>query len=144
VTRPVDRRGPGAPPPDAAPRVGAARLGLGFAAPVPAPVDPQRASAVFGALADPTRRALVEALGREGAATATQLSAEFPVSRQAIAKHLTTLASAGVVAGDRVGREQRYRLEPQAFEPAVAWMAAVGTAWEQRLDALKRQVERRP
>jgi len=117
---------------------------LGFAAPQPSPVDPDRASAVFGALADPTRRVLVEALGRRGAATATQLSSEFPVSRQAIAKHLTTLADAGVVSGDRVGREQRYHLDPQAFEPAVAWMAAVGTAWEERLDALRRRVERRP
>jgi len=116
---------------------------LGFAAPDPAPVDANPASAVFGALADPTRRALVEALGREGAATATQLSTEFPVTRQAIAKHLTMLASAGIVAGDRVGREQRYRLDPQAFEPAVAWMAGVGAAWDERLDTLKRRVEGR-
>ena len=127
----------------ASPRVGAPRLGLGFAAPDSAPVDASRASAVFGALADPTRRALVEALGREGAATATQLSTGFPVTRQAIAKHLTMLASAGIVAGDRVGREQRYRLDPQAFEPAVAWMAAVGAAWDERLDTLKRRVEGR-
>jgi len=139
VTGPVGRRGPGG-----SPRVGAARLGLGFAAPEPAAVDTDRASAVFGALADPTRRALVETLGRDGAATATQLSSEFPVSRQAIAKHLTTLARAGVVAGDRIGREQRYHLDPQAFEPAISWMAAVGAAWEDRLEALKRQVERRP
>jgi DNA-binding transcriptional ArsR family regulator len=113
---------------------------LGFRA----PAAPDRTSAVFAALSDPTRRALVEALGREGEATATALSAAFPVTRQAIVKHLAALAEAGLVSGERVGREHRYHLQPSAMDPALAWMAGVGAAWDERLAALKRHLARRP
>jgi DNA-binding transcriptional ArsR family regulator len=99
---------------------------------------------VFAALSDPTRRALVETLSREGQATATQLSAAFPMTRQAIVKHLGALGEAGLVTGERVGREQRYRLEPAALEPAVAWMTDVGAQWDRRLAALRRHLGRRP
>ena len=113
---------------------------LGF----PAPPTRDGTTAVFAALSDPTRRALVEALSRDGEATATQLSTGFPMTRQAVVKHLGALGQAGLVTGQRVGREQRYRLEPGALEPAVEWMAGVGAAWDERLAALKRHLARRP
>jgi len=114
---------------------------LGFGRP---PVPTDRTSVVFAALADPTRRSLVTALSRREDATATELAEDYPVSRQAIVKHLGALADAGLVTGTRVGREQRYRLVPEAIEPAIAWMAEVGDAWDDRLKALKDQVRRRP
>jgi DNA-binding transcriptional ArsR family regulator len=92
---------------------------------------------VFSALADPTRRNVVEALAGRETATATELAAELPVTRQAVSKHLTALGAAGLVEGERLGRETRYRLVPEALDDALAWMEQVGTQWEQRLAALR-------
>lgn len=94
------------------------------------------ADAVFAALSDPTRRAVMDRLSATGSATPTQLAAALPVTRQAVAKHLTTLRAAGLVAAERHGRETRYHLEPAPLTEALAWMAAVGGAWDRRLDAL--------
>ena len=105
---------------------------LGFA-------KPDTRSHIFAALADPTRRALMESLAR-GEATATSLSAAFPMSRQAITKHLSALADAGLITAHRVGREQRYELQPAAMQVAEEWMRDVGAAWERRLAALKVQL----
>ncbi|MHB8466040.1 MAG: ArsR/SmtB family transcription factor [Acidimicrobiales bacterium] len=100
-------------------------------------------SAIFGALADPTRREIVELLARRGEATATQLSAEFPISRQAVAKHLGALSAAGLLITHRVGREQRYVLQPSALDAPAAWMQEVGDLWDQRLAALSQHLARR-
>ena len=97
---------------------------------------------VFAALADPTRRQVVEALAA-GAATATELAARFPVSRQAVAKHLGTLGEAGLVEALREGREVRYRLNPAPMAEAMAWMVEVGAQWDRRLDALAKHVGKR-
>ena len=91
--------------------------------------------AVFFALADDTRRSLVERLAR-GAATATELARELPLTRQGIAKHLAVLRRAGLVHDRRRGRETHYRLTPEPMGDAVAWMAAVGARWDERLEAL--------
>lgn len=96
---------------------------------------------VFAALADPTRRSLLRALGDRGQATATELAADVPVSRQAVAKHLQLMAEAGLVAGERRGREQRYRPEPTALDDAARWLAETGADWERRLDRLRRALE---
>ena len=93
------------------------------------------AGAVFFALADDTRRTLVERLAR-GAATATELARELPLTRQGIAKHLAVLRRAGLVGDRRRGRETRYRLTPAPMRDAMAWMAAVGGRWDERLEAL--------
>lgn len=98
--------------------------------------------AVFGALSDPTRRRLLALLGERGAATATQLAAEVPVTRQAVQKHLAGLAEAGLVASARHGREVRYRLTPAPLSDAMAWMATVGAQWDTRLAALERHIAR--
>ena len=102
-----------------------------------------RAGAVFEALADPTRRRLVGMLAERDTATATELAAELPVTRQAVAKHLAALDAAGLVTGRRLGRETRYRLTPEPLEDAAAWLARVGAEWDERLAALRRYVEER-
>ena len=86
---------------------------------------------VFSALADPNRRHVVGYLAEHGTATATELTGELPITRQAVAKHLATLSDAGLVESERAGRETRYRL------------TRAGEEWDDRLDALKRHVERR-
>ena len=92
--------------------------------------------AVFSALADPTRREVMRCLA-EAPATATELAARFPVSRQAVAKHLGLLDAAGLVSAVRDGRETRYQLTPGRFTDAMSWMADVGGKWDDRLDALQ-------
>jgi DNA-binding transcriptional ArsR family regulator len=96
--------------------------------------------AVFSALADERRRSLVEVLAERGSATATELAAGLPVTRQAVAKHLASLAEAGLVAVTRSGREARYRLTPEPLDDAVAWIERVGASWDERLAALERHL----
>lgn len=86
---------------------------------------------VFGALADPNRRQVIGYLSERGTATATELTGELPMTRQAVSKHLATLADAGLVESERRGRETRYRL------------TEIGNEWDDRLDALRRHFERR-
>ena len=88
-------------------------------------------SSVFGALADPSRRQVIGYLSQRGTATATELTGELPMTRQAVSKHLATLAGAGLVEAERQGRETRYRL------------TETGEEWDDRLDALRRHLERR-
>jgi len=103
-------------------------------------VTGDRVDAVFAALADPTRRAVMRALSEGGPVTATRLAAELPVSRQAVAKHLEALADAGLAQGERLGREKRYRLTPAPLAEAAAWIASVGGEWDARLEALRRHL----
>ncbi|HEX2849774.1 MAG TPA: metalloregulator ArsR/SmtB family transcription factor [Acidimicrobiales bacterium] len=102
------------------------------------PLDP-----VFSALADGTRRDVIEALAAGGSATATELAKRFPVTRQAIAKHLHALADAGLVDVERAGREARWHLTPAPFDDAMRWLAQVGGQWDARLAALERHLEQR-
>ena len=92
---------------------------------------------VFDALADPNRRYVVEALAQRPTATATELAAELPVTRQAVSKHLAALGEAGLVEGRREGRETRYRLTPGPLGDAMDWMADVGAEWDARLGRLR-------
>ncbi|MGH9038576.1 MAG: ArsR/SmtB family transcription factor [Acidimicrobiia bacterium] len=109
--------------------------------PVAPPPDPRQAEAVFEALADATRRQVVRRLAEGGPATATELAGSLPVTRQAVAKHLATLAEAGLVTCDRQGRELRYQLTPEPLSEAVSWMASVGSQWDARLQALSSYLE---
>jgi len=98
--------------------------------------------AVFGALADPTRRDVLARLARAGeTVTASALAEGLPMTRQAAAKHLRALADAGLVVAAREGRETRYRAVPGALDDAAAWMAGAGARWDGRLDRLRRRVE---
>jgi DNA-binding transcriptional ArsR family regulator len=97
-------------------------------------------SEVFAALADPTRRRLIGELSARDSATATELAAGLPVTRQAVAKHLAALSAAGLVDGRKLGRETRYTLTPRPLADAARWMAEVGAAWDDRLEALRRHL----
>ena len=99
-----------------------------------------RAGAVFGALSDPTRRALLATIAEHPAATATQLAAELPISRQAVVKHLNALTDAGLLDRTRAGREVRYQFTPAPLSEAVGWMTEVGAEWDERLAVLQRQL----
>jgi DNA-binding transcriptional ArsR family regulator len=101
---------------------------------------PRAADSVFDALSDPTRRDVLALVGERGSANATELARDLPVSRQAVQKHLSSLAGAGLVAASREGREVRYRVTPAPMSDAVAWMAAVGGQWDERLASLERHV----
>ncbi|MFJ3767289.1 ArsR/SmtB family transcription factor [Streptomyces sp. NPDC090082] len=99
------------------------------------------ADRVLGALADPTRRALLDLIAEQGRATATSLAARLPVSRQAVVKHLAVLDTAGLVTAARVGREVRYAVRPAALDATARWMAALASDWDRRLAAIKRIAE---
>ena len=96
------------------------------------------ADLVFAALADPTRRRIVELLAAGPQATPTGLAAGLPITRQAVAKHLDALGAAGLVSQRRVGRETRYRLTPEPLSEAASWIASVGAEWDDRLARLAR------
>ena len=95
---------------------------------------------VFDALADPNRRYVVQALAQRETATATELAAELPVTRQAVATHLAALNDAGLVESRREGRETRYELTPGPLAAAMDWMAGVGAEWDSRLARLRRHL----
>jgi DNA-binding transcriptional ArsR family regulator len=92
--------------------------------------------AVFDALADPTRRRLLAEISSRGPVSATQLAAAFPVSRQAVVKHLGALSSAGVLTAERHGREVLYAVVPSRLQEATEWLDQVGRRWDERLKAL--------
>ena len=97
--------------------------------------------AVFSALADPTRRQIVELLAGGGTLTPTALAGDMPITRQAVAKHLDALGAAGLVSHRRVGRETRYRLTPEPLRDAAGWIAAVGSEWDERLARLEKLLQ---
>jgi DNA-binding transcriptional ArsR family regulator len=108
---------------------------------VPEPDVPEPdVDAVFSALADPTRRRLLDQLSAEGPLTATELAASYPVTRQAVVKHLGALTAAGLLDAHRHGREVRYGVVPGQLGGASAWLADVGRRWDDRLSALQRQL----
>jgi DNA-binding transcriptional ArsR family regulator len=104
------------------------------------PPDPELeaiAEQVFAALADPTRRAILAALASRGPATATDLAVDLPITRQAIAKHLSLLAEAGLVTAEQGERRRvRYRLHSAPMRVAQQFLAALARDWDSTLDAL--------
>jgi predicted ArsR family transcriptional regulator len=97
---------------------------------------------VFGALSDPTRRHMVQTLLRDGTTSVPALTAELPITRQAVAKHLSALDQAGLIErADSTGREVHFRLRPRALSPAAAWIRDADAAWTGRLERLKQAVE---
>ncbi|MGQ4486712.1 metalloregulator ArsR/SmtB family transcription factor [Streptomyces sp. 372A] len=102
---------------------------------------PEAVDGVLAALADPTRRRLLDLLAAQGEATATTLAGRLPVSRQAVVKHLAVLEAAGLVSGGRVGREVRYAVRPAALDATARWMASLAASWDRRLATIKRVAE---
>jgi DNA-binding transcriptional ArsR family regulator len=103
----------------------------------------RRVDAVFAALSDPTRRAVMRSLSDDGPSTLAELASRLPVTRQAVAKHLEALSEAGLVAASAEGRSRRYRLTPRPMTDAMAWMTDVGAEWDERLDALREHLAKR-
>jgi DNA-binding transcriptional ArsR family regulator len=98
---------------------------------------------IFAALADPTRRRVIEKLARGGTVTASGLAEQLPITRQAVAKHLSALQGADLVSSSRVGRETQYKLRPQPLDEAAHWIQMVSAEWGDRLEALRRSLEKR-
>lgn len=90
---------------------------------------------VFQALADPTRRQLIERLSR-GPASVSELARPLPMSLPAVMQHLQVLEASGLVATAKVGRVRTCRIEPETLSMAERWIAARRTSWERRLDRL--------
>ena len=99
--------------------------------------------AVFDALADPTRRRVVETLARGGTVTASGLAGQLPISRQAVSKHLNALRGVDLVTSTRIGRETHYKLRPDPLDEAAHWIQMVSAEWDDRLEALRRSLEKR-
>jgi len=96
---------------------------------------------LWSAVADPSRRRVLDLLLDRGEATATTLAGELPVTRQAVTKHLVVLDRAGLVKGRRQGREVRYAVRPERLDLATRSMAQVAAEWDTRLAAIKRIAE---
>jgi DNA-binding transcriptional ArsR family regulator len=93
------------------------------------------------AIADPTRWRLLNMVAVHGEETATTLAAQLPVSRPAVAKHLSVLSRAGLVGARRSGREVRYHVRPERLEEAAQWLSRLASEWDTRLAAIKRIAE---
>jgi ArsR family transcriptional regulator, cadmium/lead-responsive transcriptional repressor len=96
---------------------------------------------LWAAVADPTRRRLLDVLLARGEASATALAAELPVTRQGVAKHLAVLDRAGLVEARKEGREVLYAVRPEQLDAATRRMAEVAAEWDSRLQAIKRLAE---
>jgi DNA-binding transcriptional ArsR family regulator len=92
-------------------------------------------------IADPTRRKLLDLLVARGRATATTLTADMPVSRQAISKHLALLQRVGLIDGHREGREVLYQVREQRLAEATTALSDVANRWDRRLQAIKQLAE---
>jgi len=97
---------------------------------------------VFRAIADPTRRALLDRL-RGGAAPVKELAAEFSQSRPAISKHLRVLRNAQLVREQRVGRERLYQMDPKPLQRVAGWIEGYRAFWIMNLNQLKAHLERK-
>ena len=100
--------------------------------------------AVLAALADPTRRQVLDAIAARGEATATVIAAGLPVSRQAVVKHIAVLDRAGLVTSRRRGREVRFTVHPRPLDATAHWIAGLAAEWDARLERLKRLAEADP
>lgn len=96
---------------------------------------------LWSAVGDPTRRRMLDLLLSDGGGTATTLSGQLPVSRQAVAKHLGVLQRVGLVHPTPSGRERRYEVDESQLARAVAQLSAVGATWDARLQRIKRIAE---
>jgi DNA-binding transcriptional ArsR family regulator len=102
---------------------------------------------LWSAIADPSRRRILDLLVHRGEATASALAHEVPFTRQAVMKHIAVLEQAGLVARRRDGKEVRFRVVPARLDDATRALAHVAQAWDRRLAAIKRLAEaahRRP
>ncbi len=96
---------------------------------------------LWSAIADPSRRRVLDLLVREGEASASWLAGQVPFSRQAVSKHLVVLEEAGLVSRRKQGREVLYLVDAARLDQAARAMAAVAREWDGRLTTIKRLAE---
>lgn len=97
--------------------------------------------ALWSAIAEPSRRRVLDLVVERGEASASWLAGEVPFTRQAVAKHLAVLEEAGLVARRKQGREVLYRVEAARLDEATRALADVAQRWDRRLAAIKRLAE---
>jgi DNA-binding transcriptional ArsR family regulator len=95
----------------------------------------RRVDRVFHALADPSRRMIVERLSA-GPASVSELARPLPMSLPAVTQHLRVLEDSGLVLSEKVGRVRTCRIEPKALRPVERWISDRRATWERRLDGL--------
>src|SRR6476661_2317846 len=98
---------------------------------------------VFHALADPSRRSMVERLSR-GPASVSELARPLPMSLPAVVQHLQVLETSGLVRSEKVGRVRTCRINPETISLAESWIVERRTAWERRLDRLDDLLDEKP
>jgi DNA-binding transcriptional ArsR family regulator len=96
---------------------------------------------LWSAIGDPTRRRMLDLLLANGGGTATSLSDQLPVTRQAVAKHLGVLDRAGLVHSTPSGRERRYTVDEDQLARAINQLTEVTDVWDRRLQRIKRIAE---
>jgi DNA-binding transcriptional ArsR family regulator len=96
---------------------------------------------VFAAVADPTRRALLERLRAAGPLSISALGEGLPMTRQAVTKHLSILRDSGLIRVRRSGREQLHELDPAPLREVDDWLRPYAEAWDDRLAALRRHLD---
>jgi DNA-binding transcriptional ArsR family regulator len=96
---------------------------------------------LWSAIADPSRRRVLDLLVRGGAASASALAAEVPFTRQAVMKHLAVLEAAGLVSRSRQGREVRFVVDPKRLDEATRAMMRLADEWDRRLQSIKQIAE---
>jgi DNA-binding transcriptional ArsR family regulator len=96
---------------------------------------------IFTALAEPTRRTIIELLARSGPLPATEIYEQFPVSPQAVSQHLKVLREAHLVEMEKRAQKHVYRLNPQTLSQFEAWVQQMQQRWSERFDALDTVLE---
>lgn len=104
---------------------------------------PAASADIFVAIADPTRRALLDRL-RDGEQAVKQLAEPFEMSMPAISQHLQVLCEAGLVEVRKVGRQRLYRLNPEPLKEVSEWVNPYEQFWQEKLDALGKYLEENP
>jgi DNA-binding transcriptional ArsR family regulator len=103
--------------------------------------DPDQLSLTFAALADPTRRSILARLAEDGEVTVNELAQPFPLSVQAVSKHLKVLERAGLITRGRAAQQRPSRLQGAPLRDVADWLERYREIWEGRLDRLERHLD---
>ncbi|MDX1579288.1 MAG: metalloregulator ArsR/SmtB family transcription factor [Gemmatimonadota bacterium] len=98
----------------------------------------------FQAVADPTRRAILERLRASGPLSLTEVARDLPMTRQGVTRHLDVLAESGLVRVRRSGRERLHELDSEPLQDVAAWLEPYAAEWDRRLERLRRHLEENP
>ena len=104
-------------------------------------MSPNKARDVFDAIADPTRRRIIQLLAEAGELALHELTPHFPMGRTAVSKHLAVLKEAGLVADRKVGRETIFRLNAAPLQEVQDWVAFYSRFWSANVERLNRLLE---